>query len=69
LSTKAKPGRPISGREDYCAFSIANVTVTPDKDGKMKEQVTELMTNLWVPKSMFDYLAQFEHASARTTGV
>jgi hypothetical protein len=49
---------------------MANVTLTPDKDGKMKEKVTELMTNLWVPKTMFDYLARFEHVTARvTTGV
>jgi hypothetical protein len=39
--------------------------VTPDKDGKMTEKVDELMTNLWVPKSMFDYLAQFDHPTAR----
>lgn len=74
---EARPRVPASGQfarltlkyssrcEDYCAFSIANVTVTPDKDGKMKEKATELMTNLWVPKTMFDYLARFEHATAR----
>lgn len=73
----AQPRVPASGRfarltlkysgrcEDFCALSIANVTVTPDKDGKMKEEVRELMTNLWVPKTMFDYLAQFDHISAR----
>jgi hypothetical protein len=33
----------------------------------MKEKVTELMTNLWVPKTMFDYLARFEHVTARST--
>jgi hypothetical protein len=76
---QARPRVPASGQfarltlkyssrcEDYCAFSIANVTVTPDKDGKMKEKVTELMTNLWVPKTMFDYLARFEHVTARST--
>jgi len=75
----AQPRVPASGQfarltlkyssrcEDYCALSIANVTVTPDKDGKMKEQVSQLMTNLWVPKTMFDYLAQFDHISARTS--
>jgi hypothetical protein len=41
------------------------LTTPPDKDGKMKEQVSELMTNLWVPKTMFDYLAQMDHISAR----
>lgn len=73
----AQPRVPASGQfarltlkysshcEDYCALSVANVTVAPDKDGKMKEQVTKLMTNLWVPKTMFDYLAQFDHISAR----
>jgi len=75
---QARPRVPAAGQfarltlkyssrcEDYCAFTVANVTVTPDKDGKMKEKVTELMTNLWVPKTMFDYIARFDHVTART---
>jgi hypothetical protein len=74
---EAQPRVPASGRfarltlkhsdrcADYCAFSVANVTVTMDKDGKPKEKVDALMTNLWVPKTMFDYLAQFDHPTAR----
>jgi hypothetical protein len=25
------------------------------------------MTNLWVPKTMFDYLSQFDHPTAKAT--
>jgi hypothetical protein len=50
----------------FCTLSIENVTVTLDKDGKPEEKKDRIMTNLQVPKEMFDYLAQFEHASART---
>jgi hypothetical protein len=76
---EARPRVPASGKfarmtlkysqrcDDYCALSIANVTVTLDKDGKQQEEVEELMSNLWVPKSMFDYLAQFDHPTARVT--
>jgi len=78
----ARPRVPASGKfarltlkhsarcDDYCALSIANVTVTLDKDGKPEEEVDPIMSNLWVPKSMFEYLAQFDHPTARvTTGV
>jgi hypothetical protein len=53
--------------DDFCAFCIANVTLTVDKDGKQVEEVEEVLTNLWVPKSMFEYLAQFEHPAANAT--
>jgi hypothetical protein len=74
---EARPRVPASGKfarlilkhsdkcHDYCALSIANVSMTTDKDGKLKENVDELVTNLWVPKSMFDYLAHFDHPTAR----
>jgi hypothetical protein len=74
---EAAPRVPASGRfarltlkhsprcDDFCAFSVANVTLTIDKDGKQVEEVNELVSNLWVPKSMFDYLAHFDHASAK----
>ena len=52
---------------DYCALSISNITVEMDKKGNPKESEEELMCNLWVPKSMFEYLSRFEHASARVT--
>ena len=32
---------------------------------KQVEKAEPIMTNLIVPKTMFDYLAQFEHASAK----
>jgi hypothetical protein len=78
---ESKPRIPASGRfarltlkhsdscHDFCTLSIANVTVAPDKKGNMKETEEELMTNLLVPKSMFDYLGKFEHATARVTGI
>jgi hypothetical protein len=79
---EARPRVPASGRfarltlkhsskcDDFCALSVANVTVSLDKDGKQQEEVNELMTNLWVPKAMFDYLAQFDRPTARvTTGI
>ena len=52
---------------DYCALTISNVTVTVDKDGKPDEEVQDLMTNLWVPRTMFDYLAQFDRPTAKIT--
>lgn len=76
---QSKPRVPASGRfarmtlkhsdscHDFCTLSIANVTLTPDKKGNLKEKEEPLMTNLLVPKSMFDYLATFEHASAKVT--
>jgi hypothetical protein len=76
---EARPRVPASGRfarltlkhsqrcDDFCTLSIANVTVTLDKDGKSEEEVADLMSNLWVPKTMFDYLAQFDHATARVS--
>ncbi len=72
----ARPRVPASGRfarltlnysprcDDFCTLSIANVTVTLDKDDKPEESVEELMINLLVPKTMFDYLAQFDHPTA-----
>ncbi len=74
---QARPRVPASGSfarlilrhsarcEEYCALSIENVSVSVDKDGKQKEKTEPVMTNLLVPKTMFDYLAQFEHASAK----
>ena len=57
--------RHSSKCEEFCTLSIENVSVAPDKDGKQVETTQPIMTNLLVPKTMFDYLAQFEHASAK----
>ncbi len=79
---ESRPRIPAAGRfsrltlkhsprcDDFCTLSIANIEVSVDKDGKPVEKAQALMTNLQVPKSMFEYLAQFDHASAkvRTTG-
>ncbi len=79
----AQPRVPASGKfarltlkhsarcDDFCTLSIANIEVSTDKEGKPVEKSTELMTNLLVPKSMFEYLAQFDHptAKARPAGI
>lgn len=74
---QAQPRIPASGQfarltlrhsskcDDYCAFSVANVTVRLDKNGKQRESVHPIVTNLWVTKSMFNYLAQFDHATVK----
>jgi hypothetical protein len=74
---QARPRVPASGSfarltlrhsarcDDFCTLSIENVSVSLDEDGKQKEETESIMTNLLVPKTMFEYLAQFEHASAR----
>ena len=76
---EAQPRVPASGRfarltirhsdacHDFCTLSVANVTITMDKKGNPKESETEIMTNLLVPKSMFDYLGKFEHPTANAT--
>jgi hypothetical protein len=76
---EARPRVPASGRfarltlkhsdscHDFCTLSIANVTVASDKNGNPKETEHEIMSNLLVPKSMFDYLNGFEHATAKVT--
>ncbi len=73
----AQPRVPASGRfarvtlrhspkcDDYCAFSIAHVTITHDKKGEKRETTQKIITNLWVPKTMYNYLAQFDHATAK----
>jgi hypothetical protein len=50
---------------DFCTLSVANVTMTTDKKGNPKEASQEIMTNLLVPKSMFEYVENLEHISAR----
>lgn len=74
---QAQPRIPASGSfarltlrysakcDDYCALSIANVTVTLDKKGNPRENVQPIVTNLWIPKTMFDYLCQFDHPTAK----
>lgn len=54
---------------DYCTLSIANVSVTPDKNGKPREKVEPLMTDLLVPKTMFEYLEQFDRPTAKAQHV
>ena len=51
--------------DDFCTLSIANIDVSVNEKGKSIEKAQVLMTNLLVPKSMFEYLAQFDHATAR----
>lgn len=75
---QAQPRVPASGHfarmtlrhspkcDDYCTLSIANITVTLDKNGKPQEKSDLIVTNLQVPKTMFDYLAQFDHPTAKT---
>jgi hypothetical protein len=76
---KARPRVPASGHfarltlrysdqcHDFCTLSIENVTVTTDKKGNPKENKQALMTNLQLPRSLFDYVSGFDHASARVT--
>ncbi len=79
---QAVPRVPAAGRfarltlkysdqcHDFCALSIENVTITLDKKGNPKESKESLMRNLQVPRSLFDYISGFDHATARvTTGV
>lgn len=47
--------------DDFCTVTIANVTETADKNGKMQESVKEIARNVVLPKSMFDFIAKFEH--------
>jgi len=78
----ARPRVPASGTfarvtlrhspkcDDFCTLSIENVSVSVDEEGKSQEETQSLLTNLLVPKTMFDYLAQFDHASAkRVSGI
>lgn len=74
---ESRPRVPASGKfarltlkhsprcDDICTLTIANVEVTTDKDGKPKETTETLMSDLLVPKSMFEYLASFDHPTAR----
>jgi hypothetical protein len=76
---QARPRVPAYGRfarltikhsarcDEFCTLTIANVTTSVNKDGKTQEKVETLASNLEVPKTMFDYLAQFDHASATAT--
>lgn len=57
--------RHSSRCDEFCTLSIDNVTVTLDKEGKPQERVQNIVTNLQLPKTLFDYLAGFEHISAR----
>jgi len=75
---QARPRVPASGNfarlkirysakcDEFCTLSIENVSVSLDKDGKQQEKTEPVMTNLLLPKTMFDYVAQFDHASATT---
>jgi hypothetical protein len=76
---QATPRVPASGRfsrlilrhsskcEEFCTLSIANVTVSMDKNGKPQEKTETIITNLLLPKTLLDYLAKFEHATAKVT--
>jgi hypothetical protein len=73
---EAQPRVPASGAfarlilrhsdkcHDYCALSVANVTITMDKKGNPRENQENVMRNLWVPKTMFDYLSKFDRPTA-----
>ena len=73
---QARPRVPASGRfarltikhsdhcHDFCTLSVENVSVTLDKEGKTKEEKSAIVSNLMVPKTMFDYLARFDHITA-----
>jgi len=67
------PGTPAFARltlkhsprcEEFCAVSLANVTVATDKEGNAKETTMELARNLVVPKSMLDLISRFENFKA-----
>jgi hypothetical protein len=74
---QARPRVPASGNfarlilrhspqcEEFCTLSIENVSVSLDKNGKAQEKTERIMTNLLVPKTLFDYLARFDHISAQ----
>lgn len=76
---QAKPRVPASDKfgrltlkhsdqcHDYCSVSISNISLTYDKKGNLQESEQKLISNLWVSKSLFDYLNQFEHASAKAS--
>lgn len=76
---KATPRVPASDRfarltlrysdqcHDFCTLTIQNVTITYDKKGNPKENKQAVMTNLQIPRSMFDYISGFDHASAKVT--
>jgi len=76
---QARPRVPASGNfarliirhsptcEEFCTLTIENVSVSLDKNGKPREKTDRLATNLQVPKTLFDYLAKFDHISAQTT--
>jgi hypothetical protein len=78
---EAHPRVPASGRfarltlrysdkcDDFCTLTIENIDVTLDKDNNPKEKSQLLMTNLFVPKTMFDYLAKFDHPTAKLRAV
>jgi hypothetical protein len=74
---RAKPRIPASDKfgrlilkhsdqcHDYCGVSVSNITISYDKKGNLKESEEKIISNLWVSKSQFDYLSQFEHATAK----
>ena len=46
--------------EEFCTISVANVTITQDRDGDPSESETELVSNLILPKSMMDLVGKFQ---------
>jgi hypothetical protein len=46
--------------EEFCTVTVANVTVTIDKKGKITEKTQKLATNIIVSKSMFEQIVKLE---------
>jgi hypothetical protein len=53
-----------SRSEEFCAVSVANVSVTTDEDGKPEEKAQELVADIMVPKTMLDSINNLEHLKA-----
>jgi hypothetical protein len=76
---QAHPRVPASGQfarltvkhsprcDDFCTLTIANVTVSVDKDGNPQEKEEKIVNNLIMPKTMLDSLSgSAQPAAART---
>ena len=50
---------------DFFTLSVVNVTLTVDKKGKKNETEKELMTNLKLPKPLFDQMCRLEGLAAK----
>ena len=49
---------------EFCTATIANVSVSVDSEGNNKETVDELISEIVLPKSFFEFLEKFENLKA-----